>query len=126
MRHTFITCIALLATTATALADVQISTYHFRDVLKPHGQARSIDEQHVAARACGASAALVLPNNVPAYKSCMLRYGWQFDHIVKTTAASPPNIGDFVGIGSSDQDSRNFNAAMDAERMDDYLRSFDQ
>jgi hypothetical protein len=126
MKRTLIAGLALVAATAPTLADVQISTYHFRDVIKPHGQARSLDEQHAAAHACGASETLVLPKNIPAYKKCMLRYGWRFDHIVVIRAASPPNLSNLIGIGSNDQDSRNFNAAMDEERMDDYLRSFDQ
>jgi hypothetical protein len=124
MKRALIGGFVLLATTVAALADVQIATYHSRDVLKPHGQARSLDEQHAAAHACGASVTLVLPNNIPAYKACMLRYGWRFDHIVVTTAPSPPNLSNLIGIGANDQNARNFNAAMDEERLDDYLGSF--
>ncbi len=56
-----------------AATGVEVDTYSFEDIWKPHGRSRSLAEQHAAARACGATGpTLILPAAIPAYKNCML------------------------------------------------------
>src|SRR5262249_28780786 len=49
----------------------------FRDVLKPHGHARSKSEQYAAGRACGTyGPAHTLRTTLPVFEKCMRRRGW--------------------------------------------------
>src|SRR5262249_479018 len=49
----------------------------FRDVLKPHGHARSKSAQYAAGRACGTyGPAHPLRTTLPVFEKCMRRKGW--------------------------------------------------
>jgi hypothetical protein len=88
--------------TADPAAQGDTETYIFKDVLKPHGKARSADERRVDARACGASLENDLPSNIPAFEKCMRTYGWKFDHIVTTYAPEPDVAPGSVGTWTYD------------------------
>jgi hypothetical protein len=74
---------------ASPVAQGDTQTYIFRDILKPHGKARSADERHADGRACGASADLTVPSDTAAFNRCMSSRGWRLDHIAKTYAPEP-------------------------------------
>jgi hypothetical protein len=71
------------------VAQGDMQTYIFKDVLKPHGKARGAAEKQADARACGASWENDLPSNIPTFEKCMRARGWKFDHIVTTYAPEP-------------------------------------
>jgi hypothetical protein len=53
----------------------------FRDVLKPHGHARSKSQQFADGRACGAVGPThTLSTTMPAFEKCMGAKGWVLDH----------------------------------------------
>jgi len=110
----------------SASANAFSYSYEFKDAVRPGGHRRSDAVLHAAGRACGASEAY--GENVAAFKKCMRAHGWRFQHLAvrgsPTPLARESSIWDFVGVGADDQDSRNFQAAMDAERqMDEQQRN---
>ena len=86
MKHGIVVSVMLLAGVVNAQADTQ--TYMFKDVLRPQGHERSAAVRHADGRACGVSANLDMPNNLPAFERCMAARGWRFDHVATTPSPS--------------------------------------
>lgn len=57
----------------------QADTYHFKDVLRPHGHARSLSAKFADGRSCGASGSH-FSGDVTAFERCMRAHGWVVDH----------------------------------------------
>jgi len=68
----------------------------FRDVLRPHGQARSSAQQIADGHACGTSAGGTLEVILPVFERCMRRKGWvlaRYDADPATVPTSGTNLG---------------------------------
>jgi hypothetical protein len=80
-----------------ASADTQI----FRDVLRPHGVARSQAQKIADGRACGASADNTF-THAAAFRKCMRARGWVLERIVPdappSSGASPSYIDPETGM----------------------------
>jgi hypothetical protein len=72
-----VTAIALPAilSVSAAFAD---DTYHFKDVLRPHGYERSLTAKLADGRLCGATGSH-FSGDVQAFKKCMRAHGWIVD-----------------------------------------------
>ncbi len=80
---------------ATAMLTVLLSsatqadTYHFKDVLRPHGHERSLSAKFADGRSCGASGSR-FSGDVTAFEQCMRPHGWVVDHY---TPDPKPSVG---------------------------------
>jgi hypothetical protein len=61
-----------------AVSAAHADTYHFKDVRKPHGHARSLSAKFADGRSCGASGTR-FSGNVNAFEQCMRNHGWVVD-----------------------------------------------
>jgi hypothetical protein len=108
---------------ADAGSDAAATTLVFKDALRPHGRDRSAAVRHADGRACGASAELVTPTNIPTFKQCMASYGWRFAYAYQTPASSEPQ-------SQSDSDAQaalnQSNADETSRRIDDDVRHDDE
>lgn len=93
-------------------------TWHFRDVLRPHGHARSMKAKMADAHKCGAVGHAFSDDFLPTMQQCMLQYGWALDHIIPD-----PKPRYARGHGRDDDEEelnkRNWDASNDAERQRD-------
>jgi len=69
---------ATVMLTALSLSEAQADTYHFKDVLRPHGHERSTVTKYADGRFCGASVGHFF-SNVTAIESCMRSRDWVVD-----------------------------------------------
>ena len=69
---------ATVMLTALSLSEAQADTYHFKDVLRPHGHERSTVTKYADGRFCDASAGHFF-SNVTAFESCMRSRDWVVD-----------------------------------------------
>jgi hypothetical protein len=117
--------IATEAAYADADPDAAATTLVFKDALRPHGRDRSAAVRHADGRACGASAELVTPTNIPAFKQCMASHGWRFAYAYQTPASSAPQ-----SQSQSDSDAQaalnQSNADETSRRIDDDVRHDDE
>jgi len=61
-----------------AATGVEVDTYWFEDIWKPHGRSRSLAAQHAAARACdGTGPTLILPAAIPRIQELHAAHGWR-------------------------------------------------
>jgi hypothetical protein len=67
--------------TALSLSLAQADTYHFKDVLKPHGHERSMSAKLADGRSCGASGT-TFTGDVKAFEHCMRAHGWVVDRYI--------------------------------------------
>jgi hypothetical protein len=92
MKRAIMATLLLASSALGATAD--ITTYVFKDVLKPSGHERGPDVRHADGRACGVSGDLDMPTDVAVFKKCMLARGWRFSRILTdrspATAATGP------------------------------------
>jgi hypothetical protein len=65
-------------TTNEARAEID----HYRDVLRPHGHARSLAAKQADMRACGAVNGIVFDSDFRRANACMNAHGWVIDRIV--------------------------------------------
>jgi hypothetical protein len=65
----------------------QADSYHFKDELRPHGQARTLSAKLADAKSCGASGTHI-SGNVAAFRRCMRAHGWVVDRY--TPDPKPP------------------------------------
>ncbi len=92
-------CLALAAALGAPLifgvqaanADTQI----FRDVLRPHGVARSQAQKFADGRACGLTAENTF-RNAAAFRRCMRARGWVLDHVVEDTPSTAPTPATYI------------------------------
>jgi hypothetical protein len=71
--------IAALCLTVISLSIAQAAdTYHFKDVLRPHGHERGLSAKFADGRSCGASGSH-FSGDVEAFERCMRAHGWAVD-----------------------------------------------
>ena len=70
---------ATVMLTVLSLSAAQADSYHFKDVLRPNGHARSLSAKLADGRSCGASGSR-FSGDVTAFKQCMRAHGWVVDH----------------------------------------------
>ena len=83
MKRLLVTSLAAAAAlTALSVCAAQANdTVTFRDVLKPHGHARSKSQVFADGEACGTSGpAHTLSTTMPVFQKCMRAKGWVLDH----------------------------------------------
>jgi hypothetical protein len=71
------TAIALF-TVLSVIAAHADDTYHFKDVLRPHGHERTLTAKLADGRACGASGSY-FSGDLQAFEKCMRAHGWVAD-----------------------------------------------
>jgi hypothetical protein len=69
---------AVVIVAVLSLSAVHADTYHFKDVLKPHGHARGLSAKFADGRSCGASGTR-FSGDVSAFEQCMRTHGWVVD-----------------------------------------------
>jgi hypothetical protein len=93
MKRLLVTSVLLLsassALTAFSVGAAQANDkVTFRDVLKPHGHARSKSEQLADGAACGTSGPRhTIQVTMPVFEKCMRAKGWVLDHYASGTRA---------------------------------------
>lgn len=84
MKRITLTLLLLAGTVAVAQAD----TYTFKDILKPHGKARTVAEKLADGRKCGANKNDYFPaRDTAQFTACMQTLGWALANIKH----SPPS-----------------------------------
>ena len=86
--------LAILPLSAVQAAD----TYYFKDILRPHGQARSMSAKLADGRSCGASGTS-FSGDVKKFEQCMRAHGWVVDRYVpapKTRVATGKRSSTYI------------------------------
>ena len=86
--------LAILPLSAAQAAD----TYYFKDILRPHGQARSMSAKLADGRSCGASGTS-FSGDVKKFEQCMRAHGWVVDRYVpdsKTRVATGKRSSTYI------------------------------
>src|ERR1700738_3099042 len=89
MKRTALAHLLLAGTIAAAQAD----TYTFKDVLKPHGKARSMAAKQADGRKCGTINGYFPTQDTDRFTACMSALGWTVGKI-KRSPLSDENMPD--------------------------------
>ena len=121
LRSCLVAAVCLLALSLGSTRMAAAQTLTFKDVWQPGGKMRNGAAEKVDVLACGATKSLRV-YNLPALQDCMRARGWVLDSFTP----DPANSRSAGGGLADEQDIRNFNAAIDAERqLDDQIRHDD-
>jgi hypothetical protein len=80
---------ATVMLTVLSLTATRADTYHFKDVLRPHGHQRSLSAKFADGRSCGASGSH-FSGDVTGFEQCMRAHGWVVD---RYTPDPKPRVG---------------------------------
>jgi hypothetical protein len=92
MKRAIMTAIVLFGTALTAQAANTATTYAFKDIAQPNGQARHVNEERADALACGVTKDGTV-HNTQALLKCMLARGWAVKAITQEAQSNPMSWG---------------------------------
>ena len=77
---------ALCSSGAVEVVAQPVEIYHYKDVLRPSGRARTMAQKQADIRACGGP--YTSAEDSPRTVACMNAHGWAIDHVVPPRVAS--------------------------------------